>query len=40
MIVMGWSSEEMAYHYGASASAERAVADQARLAIGDHARRA
>jgi integrase/recombinase XerC len=36
MVVMGWSSEEMAYHYGASASAERAKHTQARLGIGDN----
>jgi integrase len=35
MVVLGWSSDEMARHYGASAAAERAQETQARLRIGD-----
>ena len=35
MLVLGWSSETMARHYGASAAAQRAQVAQDRLAIGD-----
>jgi integrase/recombinase XerC len=35
MLLMGWSSEEMARHYGASAAAERAQEAQQRLGIGE-----
>jgi site-specific recombinase XerD len=35
MMVLGWSSDEMPRHYGASAAAERAQETQARLRIGD-----
>jgi site-specific recombinase XerD len=35
MILLGWSSVEMAHHYGASAAAERAQQLQGRLAIGE-----
>jgi integrase/recombinase XerC len=35
MIVMGWSSEEMARRYGASAAAERAGQAQQRMGIGE-----
>jgi site-specific recombinase XerD len=35
MVVLGWSSDEMPRHYGASAAAERAQETQARLRIGD-----
>lgn len=36
MLVLGWSSEEMARHYGARAAAERAQQSQARLGDGEH----
>lgn len=35
MLVLGWTSDDMPRHYGASAAAERAQAVQARLRIGD-----
>jgi integrase len=35
MLMLGWSSEEMAHHYGASAAAERAREVALRLSIGD-----
>jgi integrase/recombinase XerC len=35
MLVLGWTSEDMPRHYGASAAAERAQVVQARLRIGD-----
>jgi integrase/recombinase XerC len=35
MLLMGWSSDDMARHYGASAAAERAQQAQLRIAIGD-----
>ena len=35
MLVLGWTSEDMPRHYGASAAAERALQTQARLAIGE-----
>jgi site-specific recombinase XerD len=35
MLLLGWASEEMAHHYGASAAAERARDVQTRLAIGE-----
>lgn len=35
MLILGWTSEDMPRHYGASAAAERAQAVQARLRIGD-----
>ncbi|WP_268951402.1 tyrosine-type recombinase/integrase [Saccharopolyspora aridisoli] len=38
MLVLGWSSETMARHYGASAAAQRAQVAQDRLAIGDDLR--
>lgn len=36
MIVMGWTSEEMARRYGDSAAAERAQETQARMGIGEN----
>jgi integrase/recombinase XerC len=35
MLLMGWSSDEMARHYGASAAAERAQEAQQRMGIGE-----
>ena len=35
MLLLGWASEEMARHYGASAAAERAREVAVRLSIGD-----
>jgi integrase/recombinase XerC len=35
MLLLGWASEEMAHHYGASAAAERARDVAIRLAIGE-----
>jgi integrase/recombinase XerC len=35
MLLLGWSSEDMPRHYGASAAAERAQETQARLGIGE-----
>jgi integrase len=35
MLVLGWTSDDMPRHYGASAAAERAQAVQARMRIGD-----
>jgi integrase len=35
MLLLGWASEEMAHHYGASAAAERAREIGVRLAIGE-----
>jgi integrase/recombinase XerC len=35
MLVLGWASEDMPRHYGASAAAERAQETQARLGIGE-----
>ena len=35
LLLLGWASEEMAHHYGASAAAQRAQDVQARLAIGE-----
>ncbi|WP_460959159.1 tyrosine-type recombinase/integrase [Parasphingorhabdus pacifica] len=35
MLVLGWSSDVMARHYGASAAAERAQEAQSRMRIGD-----
>jgi integrase/recombinase XerC len=35
MLVLGWASEEMAHHYGASAAAQRAGEVAVRLAIGE-----
>ncbi|MEV4624589.1 tyrosine-type recombinase/integrase [Asanoa sp. NPDC049573] len=35
MLLLGWSSDDMPRHYGASAAAERAQQTQARLAIGE-----
>jgi site-specific recombinase XerD len=37
MLLLGWSSEDMPRHYGASAAAERAQETQARLGIGERA---
>jgi integrase/recombinase XerC len=37
MLLLGWSSEDMPRHYGASAAAERAPESHHRLGIGDHA---
>jgi site-specific recombinase XerD len=37
MLLLGWSSEDMARHYGASAAAERAQHTQRRLGIGEQA---
>ena len=36
MIIMGWTSEEMARRYGDSAAAERAQETQARMGIGEN----
>jgi site-specific recombinase XerD len=35
MLLLGWASEEMAHHYGASAAAERARQVAGRLSIGE-----
>lgn len=35
MLLLGWSSDDMPRHYGASAAAERAQQTQARLGIGE-----
>jgi site-specific recombinase XerD len=35
MLLLGWSSEEMAHHYGASAAAQRAREASIRLSIGE-----
>jgi integrase/recombinase XerC len=35
MLLLGWASEEMAHHYGASAAAQRARAVAGRLSIGE-----
>ncbi|MDQ1295858.1 MAG: integrase/recombinase XerC [Actinomycetota bacterium] len=35
ILVMGWASEDMPRHYGASAAAERAQETQRRIGIGD-----
>lgn len=35
MLVLGWSSEDMPRHYGASAAADRALRLQARLGVGE-----
>ncbi|WP_163505147.1 tyrosine-type recombinase/integrase [Fodinicola acaciae] len=35
MLLMGWTSEEMARHYGASAAAERAQQIHARMGVGE-----
>lgn len=35
MLLLGWASDDMPRHYGASAAAERAQETQARLAIGE-----
>jgi len=37
MLLLGWTSEDMPRHYGASAAAERAQQVQARMGIGEHA---
>lgn len=36
MLLLGWTSEEMARHYGASAAAERAQETQQRMGIGEN----
>jgi integrase/recombinase XerC len=36
MLLLGWASDDMPRHYGASAAAERAQQTQARLAIGEN----
>jgi integrase/recombinase XerC len=36
MLLMGWTSEDMPRHYGASAAAERAQETQLRMGIGEH----
>jgi site-specific recombinase XerD len=36
MLLLGWNSDDMPRHYGASAAAERALEVQARMGIGDH----
>ena len=36
MLVLGWTSEDMPRHYGASAAAERALETQHRLGIGEY----
>jgi integrase/recombinase XerC len=35
MLLLGWSSEDMPRHYGASAAAERAMQTQQRIGIGE-----
>jgi site-specific recombinase XerD len=35
MLLLGWASEDMPRHYGASAAAERAMATQQRIGIGE-----
>jgi site-specific recombinase XerD len=35
MLLLGWTSEDMPRHYGASAAAERAMATQQRIGIGE-----
>ncbi|MER7589688.1 tyrosine-type recombinase/integrase [Micromonospora sp. NPDC127501] len=35
MLLLGWTSDEMPRHYGASAAAERAQESQSRLGIGE-----
>jgi integrase/recombinase XerC len=35
MLLLGWSSEDMPRHYGASAAAERAMETQQRIGIGE-----
>jgi integrase/recombinase XerC len=37
MLVLGWTSDDMPRHYGASAAAERAQEAQLRMGIGEHA---
>ncbi|MBA6437012.1 tyrosine-type recombinase/integrase [Streptomyces sp. GMR22] len=36
MLLMGWTSDDMPRHYGASAAAERAQETHLRMGIGDH----
>lgn len=36
MLLLGWSSNAMPRHYGASAAAERAQQTQVRMGIGDN----
>jgi integrase/recombinase XerC len=36
MLLLGWTSDDMPRHYGASAAAERAQQVQARMGIGEH----
>jgi integrase/recombinase XerC len=36
MLLLGWTSDEMARHYGASAAAERAQHAQSRIGIGEN----
>lgn len=36
MLLLGWTSEDMAHHYGASAAAERAQETQLRMGIGEN----
>ena len=35
MLLLGWTSDDMPRHYGASAAAERAQQVQARMGIGE-----
>jgi hypothetical protein len=35
MLLLGWTSEDMPRHYGASAAAQRAQETQQRLGIGE-----
>jgi hypothetical protein len=35
VLVLGWTSDDMPRHYGASVAAERALKTQARLGIGE-----
>jgi hypothetical protein len=35
MLVLGWTSDDMPRHYGASAAAQRALETQQRLGIGE-----
>lgn len=37
MLLLGWTSDDMPRHYGASAAAERAQETQLRMGIGEHA---
>jgi integrase/recombinase XerC len=36
MLLLGWTTDDMPRHYGASAAAERAQETQLRMGIGEH----